>query len=142
MAEDDLHVRGSLTIPAGELSWRFSRSSGPGGQSVNTSDSRASLSFNIDRSAALTPLQRSRLQERLRAQLVEGVVTVTASDERSQLLNRQAARRRLASLLANATKPPPRKRRPTKPSRGAVERRLSSKRRRSDLKKQRKDLSE
>jgi ribosome-associated protein len=139
MAEDDLHVRGTLVIPAHELVWRFSRSGGPGGQSVNTSDSRASLSFDVERSPALTPLQRSRALERLHGRLVDGVVTVTASDERSQYLNRQAARRRLAALLTEAVAPPPRKRRRTKPSRAAVERRLTDKRRRSDLKRLRRD---
>ena len=142
MSDDDLPIRGSLCIPAHELVWRFSRSSGPGGQSVNTSDSRASLSFNVDQSSSLSSLQRSRAQQRLEGRLVDGVITVTASDERSQYLNRQSARRRLATLLAEAVAPPPRKRRKTKPSRASIERRLSGKRRRSDIKRNRRNLED
>jgi len=138
VAEEDLYVRDSLTIPASELSWQFSRSSGPGGQSVNTSDSRASLSFDTTRSQTLTELQQQRISERLAGRLRDGVLTVTADAQRSQYLNRQAARRRLAELLSGAVAPPPRKRRATKPSRSSVERRLNSKRRRSQLKQTRK----
>ncbi|MEO8329960.1 MAG: alternative ribosome rescue aminoacyl-tRNA hydrolase ArfB [Candidatus Nanopelagicales bacterium] len=135
MADDDLVIRDSLVIPGHELQWRFSRSSGPGGQSVNTSDSRASLRFNVDESLALSTLQRKRIRERIGDRLVDGVVTVTASEERSQYLNRQQARRRLAALLSAAVAPPPRRRRATKPSRAAIERRLSNKRRRSEIKR-------
>ena len=131
-------MRDSLTIPASELSWQFSRSSGPGGQSVNTSDTRASLSFDTTRSQTLTELQRQRISERLAGRLRDGVLTVTADAQRSQYLNRQAARRRLAELLSGAVAPPPRKRRATKPSRSSVEKRLNSKRRRSQLKQTRK----
>ncbi|HVQ86989.1 MAG TPA: alternative ribosome rescue aminoacyl-tRNA hydrolase ArfB [Actinomycetes bacterium] len=137
MAEDDLVIRDSLVIPASELDWRFSRSSGPGGQSVNTSDSRASLRFNVEESRVLTDLQRKRINERLGDRLADGVLTVTASEERSQYLNRQQARRRLAALLAAAVAPPPRRRRATKPSRASIERRLTNKRRRSELKRNR-----
>lgn len=137
MAESDLHVRGTLSIPESELSWRFSRSGGPGGQSVNTSDSRASLSFDVVRSPSLSEFQRSRLIQRLDSRLVDGVVTVTSSAERSQYQNRRLARAQLAHLLSAALAPPPRRRRPTKPSRAAVERRLANKRRRSQLKSQR-----
>lgn len=131
-------MRDSLTIPANELSWQFSRSSGPGGQSVNTSDSRASLSFDLARSTTLTELQRERISERLAGRLRDGVITVTADTQRSQYLNRQAARRRLADLLSGAVAPPPRKRRATKPSRSSIEKRLNNKRRRSQLKQTRK----
>ncbi|HVQ18193.1 MAG TPA: alternative ribosome rescue aminoacyl-tRNA hydrolase ArfB [Actinomycetes bacterium] len=142
MADDDLPVRGSLVIPGSELSWRFSRSGGPGGQSVNTSDSRASVSFDVAASPSLSPLHRKRALERLANRVVDGVLTVTADEERSQYLNRRAARRRLAQLLATAVAPPPRPRRPTKPSRTSVERRLSGKRRRSDLKRTRRNLDD
>ena len=142
MADDDLVIRDSLAIPAHELQWRFSRSSGPGGQSVNTSDSRASLRFNVDESQALSTLQRKRIGERIGDRLVDGVLTVTASEERSQYLNRQQARRRLAALLSAAVAPPPRRRRATKPSRAAIERRLSNKRRRSEIKRGRSQLDD
>jgi len=131
-------VAHSLTIPASELSWQFSRSGGPGGQSVNTSDTRASLSFDLGRSKTVTELQRARISERLAGRLRDGVITVTADSQRSQYLNRQAARRRLTDLLAGAVAPPPRKRRATKPSRSAIEKRLTNKRRRSQLKQTRK----
>jgi ribosome-associated protein len=126
---EDLRVNARLTIPAAELSWRFSRSSGPGGQSVNTADSRAELSFDVAGSPSLGVTYRQRALERLSGRLVDGVVTVASQTERSQLLNRQAAMSRLAALLAEAVAPPPPPRRPTRPSRGAKERRLDSKRR-------------
>jgi ribosome-associated protein len=126
-----LPVAGRLLIPANELTWRFSRSSGPGGQGVNTTDSRIELSFDLLASSALTPELKQRAAGRLRNRLVGGVVTVVASEYRSQLRNRRAARERLAALLAQAIAPPPRQRRPTKPSKGAVARRLDEKSRRS-----------
>jgi len=130
-----LRVTRSVLVPERELRWRFSRSSGPGGQSVNTADSRVELSLDLTTTTALGPVQRARALERLRRRLVDGVLTVTASEERSQLRNREAARRRLAETLAAALAPPPPKRRPTKATRGAVERRLAEKKRRSRTKK-------
>ena len=131
----DLVLDGRVTIPAGELSWRFSRSSGPGGQSVNTSDSRVELSWDLAASAALSPVQRERAVKRLAGRLVDGVLTVAASEHRSQLRNRAAAEARLLSVLAAAIAPPPRKRRPTKPSRRATERRIATKKRRGEVKR-------
>lgn len=136
MAEN-LEVTPSVVIPAAELRERFSRSSGPGGQGVNTADSRVELSFDIANSAALPDHLRDRAIDRLANRLVDGVLTVAASEQRNQLANRQAARARLAMLLRNALRPPAPTRRPTKPSRGSVERRLSAKRRRSDVKRSR-----
>jgi ribosome-associated protein len=130
-----LRVTRSILIPERELRWRFSHASGPGGQSVNTADSRVELSFDVASSSALGPVQRSRALERLAGRLVDGVITVTAQDERSQLRNRDLARERLAALLAKAVAPPPPKRRPTRPSRAAVERRLADKRRRAQTKR-------
>src|SRR6266508_808762 len=132
-----LRVRASVIIPEAELRWRFSRSSGPGGQSVNTADSRVELSFDVARTTALSPMLRARALERLADRLVDGVLTVAASEHRSQLRNREAAEARLAEILSAAIAPPPRSRRPTKPSRAAVERRLEAKRRRSETKRQR-----
>jgi ribosome-associated protein len=126
---EPLEVSPRLSIPEGELSWRFSRSSGPGGQSVNTSDSRVELSYDVARSPSLGPTARARALDRLSGRLVDGVVTVVAEEHRSQLRNRQAARARLADLLREATAPPPPPRRATKPSRAARQRRLDSKRR-------------
>ena len=134
-------VRG-ITIPSDELSWRFSRSPGPGGQSVNTTDSQAELSYDLARSAALPPALKNRALAALAGRLAGGVITVAASEYRSQLRNREAAAARLSALLTEATAPPHKPRRPTKPSRGAVERRLADKQRRSQLKRLRRGDSE
>ncbi|BDV31235.1 alternative ribosome rescue aminoacyl-tRNA hydrolase ArfB [Microbacterium terricola] len=130
-----LRVTSGVTIPESELSWRFSRSSGPGGQGVNTADSRAELVWDAAGSAALSELQRERVLERLGGRLVDGVLTIAASEYRSQLRNRDAARERLVALIADALRPPAPQRRPTKPSRGAKERRLDEKKRRTDVKR-------
>jgi ribosome-associated protein len=130
-----VHVRGSVVIPDAELSWRFSRSSGPGGQHVNTSDSAAELSFDVARSAVLPQTYKDRALQRLAGRLVGGVITIRAEEHRSQLRNREAAKARLSALLAEATAPPPKPRRPTKPSRRVHERRLENKRRRGDVKR-------
>jgi len=134
---DDLRVNSWLVIPAAELRERFSRSSGPGGQSVNTTDSRVELSFDVARSPSLPQREKTRALTRLDARLVDGVVTVAAETERSQLMNRDAARVRLAALLREAVAPPPPPRDPTRPTRGARERRLADKRRRAQTKRDR-----
>jgi ribosome-associated protein len=130
-----LRVSRSVLVPERELRWRFSRSSGPGGQSVNTTDSRAELSLDVATSTAFGPVQRSRALERLSGRLVDGVLTVVAQEERSQLRNREAAMARMAELLAAAIAPPPRRRTPTRPSATATKRRIESKRRRSRTKR-------
>ncbi|SFK65168.1 ribosome-associated protein [Streptosporangium canum] len=135
-----LQISGSVSVPEAELHWRFSRSSGPGGQGVNTTDSRVELSFDLAATEALGPVFKARALERLGSRLVNGVVTIAASEFRSQLRNREAAEMRLAQLLREAIAPPPKKRRPTKPSRGAVERRITAKKQRSDLKRLRRDI--
>jgi ribosome-associated protein len=134
---DDLRVNGWLLIPGSELHERFSRSSGPGGQSVNTADSRVELSFDVARSAALPEWARARITERLSGRLVGGVLTVAASEQRSQLANRQGARARLTALLRDAVAPSRRPRVPTRPGRAANERRLQAKRNRGAVKRAR-----
>jgi ribosome-associated protein len=134
MDSDGLRIGRALVVPERELSERFSRSSGPGGQGVNTTDSRVELSFDVARSPSLPATTQARMLTRLEGRLVDGVVTVTASEHRSQLANRRAARDRMAELLTEAAAPPPRKRRPTKPSRAADQRRLDRKKRRSRTK--------
>jgi ribosome-associated protein len=126
---------GPVVVPEEELTERFSRSSGPGGQSVNTADSRVELLWDITASAVLDGWQRERLLTRLRGRLIDGKLSVIASEHRSQLQNRSAARERLGRVVAEALLPPPPPRRPTKPSRGARERRLAGKRHRSDVKR-------
>ncbi|MFI7676955.1 alternative ribosome rescue aminoacyl-tRNA hydrolase ArfB [Actinophytocola sp. NPDC049390] len=131
----DLEVSHSFVIPAVELRERFSRSSGPGGQGVNTTDSRVELSWDVAGSPSVPDWLRERLVARLGRRLAAGVLTVAVSTQRAQLANRAEARERLASILRAAAAPPPPKRKPTKPSRGAKERRLSEKRRRSETKR-------
>jgi ribosome-associated protein len=130
----EVTVRG-VVIPEDELSWRFSRSAGPGGQSVNTTESRVELSFDLARSEALPDPLKERALQALARRMSGGVVTVTASEHRSQLRNREAAAARMSALLTEATAPPPRARRPTRPSRAARERRLADKQRRSEIKR-------
>lgn len=128
-------VNDRISIGEAELSERFSRASGPGGQGVNTTDSRVELSFDVERSASIPDPIRARMLERLATRLVDGVLTVVASERREQLANRAVARARMAELLAEAAAPPPPARRRTKPSRGAVQRRLDEKKRRGELKR-------
>jgi ribosome-associated protein len=130
----EVSARG-VVIPADELSWRFSRSPGPGGQSVNTTDSRAELSYDLAGSEALPGPLKERALRALQGRLMDGVITVTASEHRSQLRNREAAATRMSALLTEATAPPPPARRPTRPSRAARERRLAEKQRRSQTKR-------
>ncbi|MDE0546565.1 alternative ribosome rescue aminoacyl-tRNA hydrolase ArfB [Microbacterium sp. C7(2022)] len=130
-----LQITPGVLIPEAELSWRFSRSSGPGGQGVNTSDSRVELSWDVARSATLSPPQRERLRAFLGDRLIDGVLTVAASEHRAQLQNRDAARARLAALIAAGLRPPPTARRATKPTRGSKERRVTAKKQRGDVKR-------
>ena len=126
-----------MTIPAVELAWRFSRSSGPGGQNVNTTDSRVELVFDLAASQALPPALQARALRRLEGKLVDSCVVIAASEHRSQWQNRVAAQRRLVELLLEAIKAPPPPRRPTKPTRGSKERRLAAKKLRGAIKGQR-----
>jgi ribosome-associated protein len=142
VSDEPLRVTARVAIPPSELVERFSRSGGPGGQHVNTSDTRVELSYDVARSAALSETLRARALERLSGRLVDGVLTVTASDRRSQRQNRDLARERLAEVLRTAVAAPPRKRRPTKPSRGAVEARIGEKKRRGEVKRLRRDVGE
>lgn len=130
-------IRGSVSLPEAELQWRFSRSSGPGGQHVNTSDSQVELRFDLAATESLPEVWKARALERLATRLVNGVVTVRSSEHRSQWRNRETAAVRLAALLAEATAPPPKPRRPTKIPRGINERRLREKKQRSETKRTR-----
>ncbi|MFF1511489.1 alternative ribosome rescue aminoacyl-tRNA hydrolase ArfB [Streptomyces sp. NPDC058326] len=130
-------IRGSVSLPEAELQWRFSRSSGPGGQHVNTSDSQVELRFDVAATESLPEVWKARALERLAGRLVNGVVSVRASEHRSQWRNRETAAVRLAALLAEATAPPPKPRRATKIPRGINERRLREKKQRSETKRTR-----
>jgi ribosome-associated protein len=126
-----LRVGPRLTIPDAELVERFSRSSGPGGQGVNTTDSRVELEWDHTTSTALDDHQRARL----RGRLGDGPTRVVATEHRSQLRNRETARERLVDLLRDALAPPAPRRRPTRPTRGSRERRLAAKKQRGDVKR-------
>jgi len=132
-----LPVTSAVAIPRAELAWRFTRSGGPGGQSVNTSDSRVELRFDLAGTQALPAPLKERALARLADRLVDGELVVTAAEHRSQLQNRRAAEARLVALLAAAVAPPARTRRATRPSRGAVQRRLDTKRHRGETKRMR-----
>jgi len=131
----DLPVDDRLVVPAAALAWRFSRSSGPGGQGVNTADSRVELSVAPLALPGLTDVQRQRLIERLGARLVDGVLTIAASEHRQQLRNREAARARLAAVLRAAIAAPAPSRRKTRPTRGSQERRIKAKKERGQTKR-------
>jgi len=132
----DLPVTPRVLIPGDELTERFSRSSGPGGQGVNTTDSRVELVWDLGGSALPADLL-ARLRRRLGHRLTGDQLAVVASERRSQLRNREAARARLAELVRQALQPPPPPRRATRPTRGATERRLDAKRRRAQVKRHR-----
>ena len=134
---DYLNVTPALSIPRSELEYRATRSSGPGGQHVNTSSTRIELLWALNESRAISDEQRDRIRVKLAARLdSEGKVRVVASDRRSQGQNKQAADERLAALIVHALHVP-KKRKATKPTRAAKERRLLSKKRQSDKKRNR-----
>ncbi|GAA2976402.1 MULTISPECIES: alternative ribosome rescue aminoacyl-tRNA hydrolase ArfB [Streptomyces] len=128
-------IRGSVSLPEAELMWRFSRSSGPGGQHVNTSDSQVELRFDLAATEALPEVWKERALDRLAGRLTDGVIAVRSSEHRSQWRNRETAAVRLAALLAEASAPPPRPRVKRKVPRGINERRLREKKQRGDTKR-------
>ena len=123
-----------LIVPGAELVERFSRSSGPGGQGVNTTDSRVELRWDVAGSRALTDRQRTRVLDALGHRLSDGVLVIVASEHRSQRQNRTAARGRLSTLIVQALEPPPAPRRATRPSRAARQRRIDDKKHRGVIK--------
>ena len=135
---DDLRVGPHVTIPGDELKIRFTRSSGPGGQNVNKRSTRAEITFPIATSRALSERQRTLALQRLGSRVdARGRIHVVSSSGRTQAENRVLALARFQGLLADALRPPPRARRATAPSKGAVERRLREKKARSDVKRKR-----
>lgn len=125
-----------VVVPQAALHEKFIRATGPGGQGVNTTDSRVQLTVNV-RAVSLTAVQRSRLERVLAPRLVDGRFTIEASEHRAQRLNRRAARARAADVIRAALVPPPPPRKPVRPSKGAMERRLRNKRYRAAIKAQR-----
>ena len=137
LGEKVLRITNTLTIPLSELRFRFARSSGPGGQHVNRSATRVELFFDVVGSPSLTEAQRERALKALASYTdSEGVLHLASQTFRSQLRNREEVVERFRTLMHKAMRVPKR-RRPTRPSRAAQERRLASKRRRSEIKRQR-----
>jgi ribosome-associated protein len=133
---DAITVSRSLHVPSSELRFRFSRSSGAGGQNVNKRDTKVELLFDVAGSPSLGPRQRDRIMRKLSSRIdTDGVLHLVVSEERTQGRNREIAIERFCALLADALRPDPPKRRPTKPSKAAVERRIASKRRRGETKR-------
>ena len=136
---ENLRVNRSLAIPAAELDYRFSTSGGPGGQHANKVSTRVEVLWNVDRSSVLGPRQRDRIRSKLRHRIdSEGNLRLTSDAQRSQMRNREDARKRLAKLVADALVPPKR-RVATKPHRTAVEKRLQAKKQRGELKRRRRE---
>ncbi len=133
----DLTINSYLVIPSKELKWRFSKSSGPGGQGVNKTDSRVELVFDIKGSSAIAPFYKLRLLKQLRSRISNDCLHIIAKEKRSQYQNRQLARTRLVSLLQEGLQSPPKTRKTTKPTLSSQKRRLASKKIRSELKKTR-----
>ena len=133
----DLIITSGLVIPSNELKWRFSRSSGPGGQKVNKNESREEIIFNIEESNVLNEYQKILINKKLRNKIVNNCICVAVQDQRNQFLNRQLASLRISKLIRDALKNSSKVRKATKPSRASQKRRLDSKKKRGELKKNR-----
>ena len=133
----NLRVNTKLEIPMNEIQWRFSRSSGAGGQNVNKTDSRAEIVFNVSESKTLTPYQKHRITVQDKVKLINGSICIAVQDKRNQYQNRQLALSRLASTLKELLKPPPKKRRATIPTRSSQRKRVESKKKRGEIKRNR-----
>ena len=134
----NLTINSKLEIPANEIQWRFSRSSGAGGQNVNKTDTRVEIVFNVSDSKTLTPYHKHRISIQDKIKLINGCICITVQDKRSQYQNRQLALIRLASTLRELLKPLPKKRRETNPTRSSQRKRIESKKKRGALKRNRK----
>ncbi|MDC3233988.1 alternative ribosome rescue aminoacyl-tRNA hydrolase ArfB [Prochlorococcus sp. AH-716-A06] len=133
----DLIITSRLIIPSRELKWRFSRSSGPGGQKVNKTNTRVEIIFNIEESKVLNDYQKKVLTKKLKTKLVNNCICLAVQEERNQLLNRQIAIKRISSVIRNSLKNSSKIRKATKPSKASQNRRLDSKKKRGELKKNR-----
>ena len=133
----DLIISSRLVIPSRELKWRFSRSSGPGGQKVNKTNTRVEIIFNIEESKVLNDYQKKVLTKKLKTKLVNNCICLAVQEERNQLLNRQIAIKRISSEIRNSLKNSSKVRKATKPSKASQNRRLDSKKKRGELKKNR-----
>ena len=133
----NIKINSTLEIPGNEIQWRFSRSSGAGGQNVNKTDSRVEIVFNVSESKSLTPYQKHRISIQNEVKLINGCICIAVQDKRSQYQNRQLALSRLSSILRELLKPPTKKRRETIPTRSSQRKRVESKKKRGELKRNR-----
>ena len=131
----NLRINTKLEIPINEIKWRFSRSSGAGGQNVNKTDSRAEIVFNVSESKTLTPYQKYKISIQDEVKVSNGCICIAVQDKRTQYQNRQLALTRLTSTLRELLKPPPKKRRETMPTNSSQRRRIESKKKRGELKR-------
>ena len=133
----NIEINKNLVIPNHEIQWRFSRSSGPGGQNINKTETRVEIIFNIDNSTTLSDLQKSMLVKHLKNKINQGCISITAQEKRSQLENRKLAIYKLTSILRDHLKASSKKRKVTKPTKASQKRRVESKKKRGTLKKSR-----
>ena len=133
----NLRITTKLEIPTSEINWRFSRSSGSGGQNVNKTDSRVEIVFNVSKSKTLSPYQKHRILIKKNYKLINDCICIVVQDKRSQYQNRQLAVNRLVSTLQELLKPPPKRRRETIPTRSSQRKRVELKKRRGELKRNR-----
>ena len=133
----NLTVNSKLQIPANEIHWRFSKSSGAGGQNVNKTDSRVEIVFNVSESKTLTPYQKHRISIQDKIKLINGCICIAVQEKRSQYQNRHLALNRLTLILRELLKPPPKKRKETIPTRSSQRKRIESKKKRGKIKRNR-----
>tara|TARA_Y100001968_G_C19367443_1_gene723318 strand:- start:276 stop:698 length:423 start_codon:yes stop_codon:yes gene_type:complete len=133
----DLKIHSTLVIPSKEIQWYFSRSSGAGGQNVNKINSRVEVVFDVNKSKVLTPFQKFRMHAQLKGKIVKGCIYISVQEKRSQYQNRQLALNKLASIVKDGLKPPAKTRIETKPTEASRRRRVESKKKRGEVKKNR-----
>ena len=133
----NLKINSNLEIPSNEIKWRFSRSSGAGGQNVNKTDSRVEIVFDVSESKALSLYQKHKISVQNEIKLINGSICIAVQDKRTQYQNRKLALSRLASILRELLKPPPKKRRKTIPTRSSQKKRVETKKQRGELKRKR-----
>ena len=133
----DLKITKTLVIPYNEIKWRFSRSSGPGGQNVNKIESRVEIIFNLEDSKVLNDYQKEILKRNLKTKLVNNSLRLVVQEHRNQLLNRQLALMKFSSILKNALNKPFKLRKSTQPTKASQKKRVEVKKKRGELKKSR-----
>ena len=133
----DLKITKTLVIPSNEIKWRFSRSSGPGGQNVNKIESRVEIIFNLEDSKVLNDYQKEVLKRNLKNKLVNNSLRLAVQEHRNQLLNRQLALMKFSSMIKNALKKPFKLRKSTQPTKASQKKRVEVKKKRGELKKSR-----